>query len=362
MSKEFSHKVTFFNFFYSILVLCYHANANVMFKDILPVDTSAGKIIGWMNHALTESSGTYFFMLLSAFLLYRDITKENAWRKVKHRIKSLLIPWIVWNAIGVLSYHPFDKGIKYIISYFLTSRFCEQLWFVQMLLIMLLFIPLLQRALKRKGIREIILISLFVMGYYHFPFMAKLSIYPSVKFQAEVLRFLNHVPIYCLGAYLGLNYSESILQEQYNQKNRVLALVFAIGVIICSYLPLNNFLYYIGFTMRPIGIWIICRKEFFKFEPLWWMQVPFYTYAIHNFILHWEEKIIRLSGLFAEEFKTSTITVEFAFAWRIVLTVTTFIAVLVSALILMKVTPKFYECLSGGRIPDRMRDKKMESV
>ena len=35
MDKLFSNKITFFSFFYSLLIICYHANANVNFENIV---------------------------------------------------------------------------------------------------------------------------------------------------------------------------------------------------------------------------------------------------------------------------------------------------------------------------------------
>ena len=92
-------------------------------------------------------------------------------------------------------------------------------------------------------------------------------------------------------------------------------------------------------------------KNFFRFKIQWWMQISFYTYAIHSFILHWEGKLIKLSGIFAEEFQYSTVSIRFALLWRLSLSGMTFVLVALSAYILIRFAPRVYELLSGGRVP-----------
>lgn len=351
MDKSFSRKIVFFNFLYSLIVLAYHANANVHFSNIIFTGSLWDNIAYKIDLLFSVSDGTYFFMLLSAFLLYRDLSENNIKQKILKRVRTLLIPWLLWNIIGMISYHDFDKGIAYLVSNFLTSRFCEQLWFVEALMILLLFSPLFIRIFKIKILREILLVALFVLGYMGFPFLQELHIFPSGRLQLEILRALRHVPVYCLGVYLGLNFSEAIIAEEYNKKYRKISLIIAFVILVLPYIiyiaPVN----YVFGMLKSVALWIILDKKFFVFEPKWWMQISFYTYAIHNFVLHWEGKIIEISGVFAEAFTSSTVSITFALGWRLVLSVCAFVLITISAKILIKCTPKFYEMLSGGRLP-----------
>lgn len=351
MDKSFSRKITFFNFIYSLIVLMYHANANIHFSNIIVTESLWDTLFYKIDFLFSFSDGTYFFMLLSAFLLYRDLSKENLISKLKKRVRTLLVPWLLWNVIGMISYHDFDKGIVYLLSNFFTSRFCEQLWFVEALLVLLLFSPLFMRLLKIKVAREISLICLFVMGYFGFPFVQEMNIFPSERFQLEILRALRHVPIYCLGAYLGLNFSEIIISEEYNQKHRKVALLGAVAILLLPYIVHMASVSYVLGMLKSVALWIILDKKYFAVEPKWWMQISFYTYAIHNFVLHWEGKIVKISGIFAEEFASGTVSIAFALGWRLALSMGAFLLIVISAKILISYVPKFYEMLSGGRLP-----------
>ena len=74
---------------------------------------------------------------------------------------------------------------------------------------------------------------------------------------------------------------------------------------------------------------------------------------IHNFVLHWEGKIIRITGIFAEEFAGAAVSEVYALLWRVSLSGIAFLLIIVSAKILMRFTPGFYKALSGGRLPGR---------
>ena len=353
MDKQFSRKIIFFNFLYSIIILLYHADAGVHFSGIVATGTALDSAAQRINLLLAGSNGTYFFMLLSAFLLYRDLSGDKIKGKLHRRIQTLLIPWLLWNGIGLLSYHEFDKGFSYLLRYYFTSRFCEQLWFVEALMILLLFIPLFRRLFKIKYVREAVLLAVFVTGYFRFPFLRSADFFPSERFQMEVLRVLEHVPVYCLGAYLGLNFADFVVSEEYNIRHRMLSLAAALLILFVSCAFPYCFAGYVSGRLQSVAIWIILSKKYFTFEPAWWMQLSFYTYAIHNFVLHWEGKIIRITGIFAEEFAGAAVSEVFALLWRVSLSGIAFLLIIVSAKILMRFTPGFYKALSGGRLPGR---------
>lgn len=352
MDKELSRKIIFMNFLYSIIMVCYHADAGVHFSNIIRTGV-LDHIAHQINRLFIESNGTYFFMMLSAFLLYRDLTEDSIGSKVRRRIKSLLIPWLIWNLIGMISYHDFDKGIGYLVRNFITSRFCGQLWFVEALLLLLLFIPVFRRIFKIRYVREIVLVAVFVGGYLGVLFLRSADIFPSEISRSEVIRVIAHVPAYCLGTYLGLNHAEFVMSEEYNIRNRIASVIVACIILIVPYVFSDHFIGYTFGTLKCIGVWIIFSKKYFSFEPKWWMQISFYMYAIHNFVLYWEGKIIKMSGLFSSEFSSSTVTEGFALMWRLSLSAIAVILIMISARILIRFTPKFYELLTGGRVPKK---------
>ena len=334
----------------------FHANATVHFGNVTSTGTPVDRLMQGINQIFTGQSGTFFFMMLSAFLLYRDITPKNAFSKVNRRLRTLLIPWVLWNMIGLAANHPFDQEPGQIARDFVMSRFCEQLWFVEALLLFLVLIPVYMRILRNRAAGGILVAALFILRYAAFPMMESLQVFVSQRFVNEVLRMLVHLPVYTLGAYLGLNYAEAVMGEIYQEKHRKITVLAALAVLVISYLPMEYWLQDTCFMLRSAALWVICSKQLFVFTPRWWMQVSFYIYAIHNFILYFVGKLIRLSGVFAEYYASQTVTIAFALLWRLAMTAAAFLLALISAAILMKYTPRLYEMLSGGRVPDKRND------
>lgn len=352
MDKEFSNKIIVFNFFYSIRVLCYHASAGVYFENIVTGGSLLERGAACLDSFFANSPATYFFMWISAFMLYRNLTPDNMADKLKRRIGTLLVPWLAWNLIGLVSYyHELRKGPWYVLRCFLASRFCEQLWFVQMLMIMLLFIPLIRRIFKVKVLREILLLLLLFLGYRQFPFVAQIP-FLSEQSAGEVLRALNHVPIYCVGAYLGLNWPVQFAQEKYLGKYKTPVKLAAAAALVLSFVPGNGLIHYLFFQLRSLAVWVLAEKCFFTHDTAWWMQISFYTYAVHNFFLHWEGKLLKMTGIFAAAWESQEVSAGFALLWRLTFSAVAVVLVMGSAQLLIRFTPGFYRILSGGRLPD----------
>lgn len=355
IDKLLSRKILFINFIYSVILLLHHADADIYFSNIVQTGSWIDSVAHQINVWLERTDGIYYFMMLSAFLLYHDLSGNNVRDKLKRRIRTLMIPWLVWNLIGLISYHDFNQGIGYLLRSYFTSRFCPQIIYVEALIILLLFIPLFRRIFKMKYVREFVLIAVYVIIYWGVPHLQTADFWPSELLRSDVTRVLVYVPVYCLGVYLGLNYAEFVISEEYNNRHRNLSLVTALLVIVIPYVFQGGFIGYALGNLQFAGIWIILSKKYFTFAPGWWMHISFYMYVIHNFVLYWEGKAIRMSGLFAQQLSSSTVTESFALMWRIMLSAVAIPLIIMSAKILIRFTPKFYGVLSGGKMPSEDR-------
>lgn len=99
MNKYLSYKILFFNFILSVLIVLLHSNCKVT--------------LGWNNDGTNLSNfiellTTYIccighiavpmFYIISAYLFYHNIsTLKDTLSKIKKRIKTLLIPYLLWN-------------------------------------------------------------------------------------------------------------------------------------------------------------------------------------------------------------------------------------------------------------------------
>lgn len=117
MNKYLSYKILFFNFILSVLIVLLHSNCKVT--------------LGWNNDGTNLSNfiellTTYIscighiavpmFYIISAYLFYHNIsTLKDTLSKIKKRIKTLLIPYLLWNTF----LYPFF-GLFYILLFLNT--------------------------------------------------------------------------------------------------------------------------------------------------------------------------------------------------------------------------------------------------
>ena len=107
ISTRFSRKVTIVSLILSIAVMYIHAK-NLAYYDF---GDALGTPIYVLNQIFSETFGRVavpFFFLQSGYWLFRyDIYEKNSGnlkRKLKKKVKSLVIPYLLWNTLGLLYY------------------------------------------------------------------------------------------------------------------------------------------------------------------------------------------------------------------------------------------------------------------
>ncbi|MBT1314895.1 acyltransferase family protein, partial [Phocaeicola dorei] len=161
MNKYLSYKILFFNFILSVLIVLLHSNCKVT--------------LGWNNDGTNLSNfiellTTYIscighiavpmFYIISAYLFYHNIsTLKDTLSKIKKRIKTLLIPYLLWNTFFVsifwiILHSPFSKylhmnnnlnSIHSILIAIINSDLTP-LWFIKNLFIFTILSPVIQWA------------------------------------------------------------------------------------------------------------------------------------------------------------------------------------------------------------------------
>ena len=121
----FSKKITVLSFIMSLGIVLYHIHTPSYF-GLFPAQSALDKVCAGISCVIDSLAGIsvcYFFMC-SSFLLYYNLTKWNITAKVRKRVKSLLIPFILWNLIGLVIKWEFDIGIKEITRKIVLSQYC----------------------------------------------------------------------------------------------------------------------------------------------------------------------------------------------------------------------------------------------
>ena len=231
-----------------------------------------------------------FFFFMSAFWLYKGLeTQKDVIKKMKKRIKTLLIPFLIWTLILGLYKVCFCELIitkNNIFYHLFETPVAGPLWYILGLLILQLFAPIVITIKKRKKLTTTLFIT--VITYIS---LRSLNVIPKLLVFEKWWWYNNlifYTPVYMIGAYIGMYYPDILLQKEYNSKKYtyigtlLLLLVFLLWNFL---LPDIYFTYIIYSIIDVIGIWFILKPRFCSKNIPDFLNCGFYIYALHNPVL-----------------------------------------------------------------------------
>lgn len=344
MDTFLSKKIKILSFVTMIMVLYIHSfNFTLYPLNILPNSSYSFQIQIFFSFYICRIAVPFFF-ILSGYLFLKDINlnAQIYVEKLKNRINSLLIPYIIWVFLWtfffvVISQLPFLKSYinaPFSISNFsintvfdiLKSPICYQFWFIRDLFFLVLIIPFLNFILKRTPI--LFLLLLFVNLVY---------------FKMDLLFFqLQSVFYFSIGLFLALN-ANKLTKISFSIDYKWVGLFW---VLCCFFIPNAIFEYVVPFTIF-IGIIFIWKlydainqeNRVFKY---------FYNYSYYSFFLF----------AFHEPLQVSLKKIGFAILGKneiaslilyFIIPIIVFLIAVNVGMFLKKISPKFYGILTGGR-------------
>jgi len=351
MSENFSKKITFYNFAMTMLMVLYHwKNFSLLALTPEGADLRFINILYRLYDSLGALSlGTFF--LMSGFLLYYGCSgTDDLKRKFKKRIKTLLIPFAVWNLLYFIYIVLRDsvKGrlslnIKDIILGFTFSCYNGPLWYLLALIMLLFLSPLVLKLREKKVLALSVLSVVSIVCVLITSFVGS-----SNLFAVWFLRLSFYIPLYFVGAVAALVYSDKVVNEVYRKP---------VFVIIASLLSIAIAVYFAAFTQKaPIFngiikyIWVITvwgaigANVFSKLKVTAFVKNNFIVFALHSVLIGIINTIF--NRIFGAIIFMPWITVIIHFGLIALL----YFISLAFALICQKILPKkIYFALSGGR-------------
>lgn len=284
MKDNVSNKIKFLNFMGAVIVLLTHFSSAEGFN--LYSNKLINSYVSVLQY-LCQIAMTMFFMT-SAFLFYYNLkNSDDALKKMKKRLKTLLVPYIIWTIIcWFFKFFILNDSTTHIISLqsFLRIIFFAPidgpLWYILALLILMCVSPLTIKLKNKKLVSFVLFFCIVIFVY---------SINSNFVFQKfEMKRWwwysnmCGYLPAYLVGAYFGLNFSDKILFEMYDKRK-----VFALGlilIVISTFLnQININIYYIH-ILEFIAVWLILDSNLFK-KTYKIFNASFFIYASHQPVL-----------------------------------------------------------------------------
>lgn len=287
----FHNKVTILNIFLTFVIVILHSNP----LNRIGINNYDSYLLVYSIEVFAQL-GVPMFFFISAMLFYKSLSAMSKIKsKLKTRIRSLVIPYILWNIIFVgiywtmthisfiasmMNMPPVPSDVVGILLSIINSEYTV-LWFVKDLIVFCLMSPIFYVMLKNK-----IIMVVSVCGL----------VFLNMSYSMEYESIWHWLPVYLLGAYVGYNKLYIITPpEKYQRKIAVGCIVVLVGLYAIAYLD-DRKLFLFRF-ISPILIWVLydsfpAKWTLTKFQEKKWMRGLFFIYCTHFFIINIFQKII----------------------------------------------------------------------
>lgn len=282
---KFRNKIIWFTFFFSLLVIWVHSYNAVLFLGSTKTGYRTDYLERFLGNTVAQIAVPGFF-LISSYLFFRTFTMERIWAKWNSRIRSILVPYIVWNFLYYLGYVigsripllsdiigkgkiPFTilQASEAVLHYTYNYVF----WYLNQLILLVVLAPLIYLIVKRK-ITGIVFISV---------------IFAAIYLGGNVpLVNLDAMLYYSFGAFVAVH-GKKAAEKAWDIKGFGIGLILLIaayffyggdfpgaakGEVAASAVIFRLFV--------PVSLWLMVHERYL-FEAKEWMKQNFFLYAIH---------------------------------------------------------------------------------
>lgn len=277
---RFRNKITWFSFLFSVLVVWVHSVNGELFLGESPYLDGVTAFQRFLGNTMAQIAVPGFFMM-SGYLFYRDFSWQRLGTKWESRIRSLMLPFLIWNAIYYIGYVigsripvvadimgkgriPFDwyTAVDAVLHYTYNYVF----WYLYQLIQLTVLAPALYGILKRVFWGSAAMTALFY-------FVQRGSVIPCLN--------LDALFYYSLGG-LGGIYGRDIIEGQWFVKRSLVGAgmwMLAITLLVSAW-PTATAGKVCYRALTPIGLWLMVDEKRLPVAK-GWMQYNFFLYAVH---------------------------------------------------------------------------------
>lgn len=272
------------NFLLSFLIVFHHGfTMNIDYNgNFAPSSYGMTMAIERYMYNLSECAVPVFFFI-SAFLFYRtfDGTWINYKKKMKRRIRSLLVPYLIFCTLGYVKSLVFNGGLGgYNFSDYLLSLWESNtmpLWFIRELIALSLLAPIFWQLLKRPVLAIFICI-----------FMVILTSLGYIPYRS----FFYWIPVYMMGAAMNyINADDGFILRKVSRSYIGITMVLAYA-IVAWFLPngiarqemtIGQNTAFALFRLSTPVIWLVIIDwlSILKVKEHRFMNYSFFVYCMH---------------------------------------------------------------------------------
>lgn len=300
----FTCKKTRCTFVLAILIIMHHSSS----VNNYAITTGLGEFALFISQYFLGFAqvAVPLFFIISGVLFYRNYSYGKTKEKYRSRLKTLVIPYLIWNTVDTL--FQFACSYSFVSNYFIGRTkavfnlsnvaqgiFLHKysvLWFLFNLIIFVLAAPLIYTVIKNKKVGAVGIIILIVL--YGFG----IGIPESVFTRSDSLIF------YMIGAYIGCHYFQTFKRKMANKPLSVVCLIFCILIaliytrlnVAANHYAYNNtgkMIYLFSLIIFCFAVWnafdLLQNNRYYAFE-----RESFAIYVIHCNLIGVVAKLIYL--------------------------------------------------------------------
>lgn len=290
--RLFRNKITWFVFCFSVLVIWSHSYNVDLYASLVKEALWLEKTEWFLGGMIAQIAVPGFFMI-SGYLFYRNFEWGSLHGKCKSRIRSLLIPYIIWNILYYIGYLVASRipmlgeliGKGRLIFTFdgladaILNHSCHPVfWYLKQLIILVMMTPLIYLFSRKWCIAVPGLVVLWQMI--------------NIQMKSPFIN-LDALFYYLIASTAARN-NKVQLEYQWTKKRAFQGIaLFLLGTLMYIIYFLDDQVGYLVLSrcMIPIALWYIIAEDQLPVAKSW-MNINFFLYAIHFSFVRLINKLI----------------------------------------------------------------------
>lgn len=292
--EKFRNKIYWFIFVFSLLVIWVHSYNAKLFLGAGRTAELVDRGERLLGDVVAQVAVPGFF-IISGYLFFRNFTMDRLWNKWNSRIKTVLVPFVVWNTIYYVVYAAgsripwlrdvLGKGIipvslNALVDAVLHYRYNYVFWYLYQLILLVLLAPVIYFFLSKRHVRWIYLAGVFA------GLLAGVSLSPL---NIDALFF------YSVAADSALNNKKMTEAPWSNMRFLSGAAILAAACVV--YLYSIRYFSVSGIAIYrflvPAALWFMVNENWLP-EAKPWMKINFFLYALHFLLVRFINKAAAL--------------------------------------------------------------------
>lgn len=283
--RRFRNKITWFTFFFSVLVIWVHSYNAVLFLGNTRTAYEVDALERFLGDQVAQIAVPGFF-LISSYLFFRNFTMDRLWIKWNSRIRSVLVPYIVWNLLYYLGYVigsrlpvasdiigkgkiPFHFTVAADAVLYYTYNYV--FWYLNQLIILIVLAPVIY-LFVRQWLTGILLLTVSLAAIYIGASLPLLN--------------LDALFYYSFGAFAAV-LGRTIAERSWNRRRFLAGLIIVAAGLLIKDLDLPGSIKgevaattVIYRLFIPVGLWFLVPEQHLE-NTKDWMKQNFFLYAVH---------------------------------------------------------------------------------